>query len=139
MSEAVEDDDTSHRTKPHDTRRMGSSGNSTDAKHHYTTASAFKPVESSRIQGGSEIDLGSYPPPPNCVTFVGFPAPPSSQIGETRSFAPLKSSVKSEEEVKGSNLHSPDSKQYTILQPAGEGDRDPDRMSHLALTSFPFS
>lgn len=72
-------------------------------------------VESSRVPG--DIDMGYPPPPPNCVTFVGFPPPPGSTLADSRSFLPLNKPLK-EEETK-TNLHSPDSKQYTILQPAG--------------------
>uniref|UniRef100_A0A8D9ASI5 Myelin transcription factor 1-like protein n=1 Tax=Cacopsylla melanoneura TaxID=428564 RepID=A0A8D9ASI5_9HEMI len=131
MSEGVDEEDT-HRSKQHDTshqRKLSTGKEYHESKHHYTsTASAFKPVESSRVPGGSEIDLGSYPPPPNCVTFVGFPAPPGSHpgMGEARGFVPLTSkTVKSEDEGKGGapSLHSPDSKQYTILQPAGASSR----------------
>ncbi|KAI5717883.1 hypothetical protein M8J77_012998 [Diaphorina citri] len=140
MSETGVDEDEPHRrSNPdpgHRSRQGRDYGKDYGDKHglsgqgYSAPSSAFKPVESSRLPGSSDIELGPYPPPPNCVTFVGFPPPPgppsSHVLGETRGFAPPKPGVK-EEDNKGASgatgLHSPDSKQYTILQPAGASSR----------------
>ncbi|XP_039292249.1 uncharacterized protein LOC111049000 isoform X3 [Nilaparvata lugens] len=118
----------------------------------FSPTSAFRPINNENkdgriggldLQGTVGAAMSPLGPFPAGATFVGYPTPPSLHPAETTATGPSRheakcllqlkpTAIKSEtdlerQEVVGpkasATVSSPDSKQYTILQPAGAGSR----------------
>lgn len=98
----------------------------------FSQLSAFKPLPESRKNGGG-IAMGPYPTE---ATFVGYPSDSGAvmcgmDIADCdKDKVMLRSHIKEEDTSK--SVGSPDSKHYTILQPAGVGSKAASVMQDIA-------
>lgn len=104
----------------------------------FSQVSAFKPPNEIRKNGLNVMPgpIGSYSVEP---TYIGYPAESQTTIGDpsvipipTYSSVENKTAIKIKVEEAGKSIGSPDSKQYTILQPAGIGSRAASVMQDIA-------
>ncbi|XP_055681980.1 myelin transcription factor 1 isoform X2 [Lutzomyia longipalpis] len=113
-----------------DDHRQEKLRNSGHTKAPYGSVSAFKPPSDMIRKNGSiaPIAIGPFPAE---ATFVGYPEEPQPILHQEHMSTFVDEKIKKEEDS-GKSIGSPDSKQYTILQPAGVGSRAASVMQDIA-------